>query len=205
MDGIAGSRRDLVLESEAAARLAVAAAHLSRSGGPGHDLTLLVWDAHRSSLTQRSIFDRYVEQLLVPNGKNRASAINQAKRFVSDPDSVFPHGTGGAVDVTVLIDGERAYMGTGFDSFETRAARDWYAVHPPQAAADVIAARNRALLRAAMEAAGFVGLDSEWWHFEWGTDRWARATGHQAVLTEVLSAPPTSMPAPLCPAPEPVM
>lgn len=44
-------------------------------------------------------------------------AQERARKFVNPPDIIFPHGVGGAVDITLLIDGRLANMGTTFDSF----------------------------------------------------------------------------------------
>ena len=49
-------------------------------------------------------------------------------------------------------------MGTGFDCFDPVAATDDTSVTPEQRA-------NRLLLVQAMEAAGFVNLPEEWWHY----------------------------------------
>jgi len=62
-------------------------------------------------------------------------------------------------------------------------------------AADRAAAENRLLLRTAMEAAGFVGIESEWWHFEWGTYRWSQVSGEPAILIVPQSPPSIAGPA----------
>ena len=49
-------------------------------------------------------------------------------------------------------------MPTAYDDFSEKAHRD--------APASPEAERNRALLREAMEAEGFDGLATEWWHFD---------------------------------------
>ena len=45
----------------------------------------------------------------------------------------------------------------------------------------VHACANRQLLRAAMNAAGFVGINSEWWHFDCGDRVHVRATYHRVL------------------------
>jgi D-alanyl-D-alanine dipeptidase len=49
-------------------------------------------------------------------------------------------------------------MGTGFDCFDPLAATADTQITPEQQA-------NRRILAAAMEAAGFVNLPEEWWHY----------------------------------------
>lgn len=83
-----------------------------------------------------------------------------------DPAYVVPvnigsnHSRGTAIDVTLLDrQGNALDMGTGFDEMDVRS-------HPyhPDVASD--AQRNRLLLNAIMFGGGFVGISSEWWHFE---------------------------------------
>lgn len=70
------------------------------------------------------------------------------------------HNLGVAVDLT-LVDratGRELEMGTPFDTFSPAA-------HTANATG--VAATNRARLRRAMEAEGFVNYDQEWWHFSY--------------------------------------
>ncbi len=63
-------------------------------------------------------------------------------------------------------------LGTGFDDFTDLAATRSIEATPG-------AAREmRRLLVHTMRAAGFVVLHCEWWHFEFGTRRWAALTGN---------------------------
>ena len=66
---------------------------------------------------------------------------------------------GGLLGRVIDAAGRPLAMPTGHDDFSERAHRD---------AADVPAdARaHRDLLRAAMEAEGFTGISSEWWHYD---------------------------------------
>lgn len=68
------------------------------------------------------------------------------------------HNLGLAVDLTLvrLADSAELAMGTPFDTFSAAA-------HTANATGE--AARNRQMLRAAMEREGFVNYDQEWWHF----------------------------------------
>lgn len=83
-----------------------------------------------------------------------------------DQDYVVPlsqgsnHSRGTAVDVT-LIDGagDIVEMGTGFDEMNEHS-------HPYHPAVPQAAQRNRLLLNAIMFGGGFVGISTEWWHFE---------------------------------------
>jgi len=105
-------------------------------------LALVVWDCYRPPAVQRRMW------ALVPD-----------PRYVADPAQGSVHNRGGAVDVTLATaDGKPLPMPTAFDAFTPAAAAD--------APTSAEAARNRATLREAMEAAGFERLPTEWWHFD---------------------------------------
>jgi zinc D-Ala-D-Ala dipeptidase len=107
-------------------------------------LSLVVLDAYRPLSVQRLMWS------LVPD-----------ERYVADPRKGSRHNRGTAVDVT-LVDpstGLRPVMPTPFDDFSTSAARGAPCATPAPC-------RNRDLLQAAMEAEGFVGMPTEWWHFD---------------------------------------
>lgn len=82
-------------------------------------------------------------------------------RYVANPANGSRHNRGAAVDLTLirLSDGRELPMPTPFDDFSEKAGRD-YSTLP----AEIV--RNRSLLREAMENHGFVGLTTEWWHFD---------------------------------------
>jgi zinc D-Ala-D-Ala dipeptidase len=140
--------------------------------------TLRVWDGWRSPVTIRALHEHfYGPGSTLPPG------------FVADPNGagVPPHLTGGAVDVTATVDGDELWFGTEFDEFVPHAAALWFeradAAHGPGGAAvDSTTVRDRRrTLRAAMASAGFVGLAEEWWHFSYGDEAWAVATGAAAL------------------------
>jgi D-alanyl-D-alanine dipeptidase len=189
-NSIPGARRECRLATEAAKRLCTARQHLANLGSVNHEHGLLIWDGHRTIETQRAIFDRYARQLADELGVSLLESAKLAEVYVSAPDSTFPHGTGGAVDLTLTINGRPAPMGTNFDEFTPRAASDWYFANPPDDMPSHQALANRALLHFVMTAAGFVAYPEEWWHFEWGTRRWASTTGGDLVLDQILHAPP---------------
>jgi D-alanyl-D-alanine dipeptidase len=68
------------------------------------------------------------------------------------------HNLGLAIDLTIirLADSSELEMGTPFDTFSAAA-------HTANATGE--AARNRQLLKGAMQWQGFVNYDQEWWHF----------------------------------------
>ncbi len=181
--------KDPYLAADAADRLHVAAGLIRRESTPGRELELLIWDAYRTTETQAAIYERCVQDLMSSDQLSHADAFVRARSFVASPAGLFPHGTGGAVDVTLLLNGRDAPMGTGFDEFVPASAPEWFRVHRPVSAEEQEAARNREVLRSAMERADFVGIDSEWWHFEWGTRHWAEVKREPVILGRSLPAP----------------
>jgi len=81
--------------------------------------------------------------------------------YVADPKKGSRHNRGAAVDVTLirLKDGTELPMPTPYDDFTERAHRDFMDL-PAEAI------RNRQLLEQMMTRHGFVGLPTEWWHFD---------------------------------------
>jgi len=82
--------------------------------------------------------------------------------FVANPKSGSRHNRGCAVDLTLFdrSTGRPVEMPSAYDEFSERARADW-----PGGTAEQ--RRHRAVLRAAMEAEGFLVYDVEWWHFDY--------------------------------------
>jgi D-alanyl-D-alanine dipeptidase len=127
-----------LLRRPVAARLARAQANLRQQG-----LGLKVWDAYRPASVQRRMW-----------------ALKPGSRFIANPRRGSKHSRGAAVDVT-LVDrlGRELPMPTPFDEFSRRA-------HPRYPGGSPASRHNRALLRRAMEAAGFRQNPGEWWHYD---------------------------------------
>ncbi|QGZ40287.1 D-alanyl-D-alanine dipeptidase [Pseudoduganella flava] len=147
------------LHAEAAAAIERAVAWLAQRR-PG--CTLVILDALRPHRVQEQLWD--------------ALAGTNLRIYLADPARGSIHSYGMAVDVTIDgEDGRELDMGTGFDDMtelshpalerqmlaEGRLTREQHA--------------NRLLLREAMTQAGFVGINSEWWHFDCGNRDEVRA------------------------------
>ena len=124
---------------------------------------LAVYDGWRSPLTVRALYDHYY---------GPGSALEPG--FLADPDDtrvVPPHRTGGAVDLTLAWSGTPLSLGTAFDDFTPRA-------HLRSLEDEPGPARDlRRLLHHAMASVGFAPFAQEWWHYSWGDQAWAAATG----------------------------
>ena len=89
--------------------------------------------------------------------------------YIADPTRGSIHSFGMALDVTLLdAQGSELDMGTGFDDLSERShpAKEALLLARGELSAQHI--ENRRWLRGAMFQAGFVGINSEWWHFDCG-------------------------------------
>ena len=147
------------LRESALHRLAQAASALPKRWG------FCVFDAWRPLDLQAELYHAAYDHPGLPPG------------FVSpadpDPATPPPHLTGGTVDVSLTIDGIALGLGAGFDDFTDRARADALENEPgPDRTL-------RRMLYWSLQSVGFVVLDCEWWHFEYGTRRWAALTGNE--------------------------
>jgi D-alanyl-D-alanine dipeptidase len=125
--------------------------------------TPLVLDALRPQRVQQQLWD--------------ALAGTGLQMYLANPERGSIHSFGMAVDITILDEqGHELDMGTGFDDMTALshpALEDRFVASGELTAAQVA---NRQLLRGAMFQAGFVGINTEWWHFDCGDRNVVRAT-----------------------------
>ncbi len=134
------------LRAEAASALALVNADLKPRG-----LKLRIFDAYRPVRASEAM-------VAWTQRANRPDLLRDG--YIA---SRSRHNLGAAIDVT-LIDiatGADLEMGTRYDLFG-------YAAHTANARG--IAARNRQVLRRAMERQGFEHYDKEWWHFSYAIE-----------------------------------
>jgi zinc D-Ala-D-Ala dipeptidase len=130
--------------------------------------SLVVLDAVRPRRVQQLLWDAV-----------KGTALSQ---YVADPSYGSIHEFGMAVDVSLLdASGVEVDMGTGFDDMTERS-------HPAKeqqmlASGELtqVQVNNRLKLRAAMQAGGFAGISTEWWHFDLGDRKLVRATYPRVV------------------------
>ncbi|MBI4056546.1 MAG: M15 family metallopeptidase [Elusimicrobia bacterium] len=92
--------------------------------------------------------------------QKRFWALVPDERYVANPAKGSRHNRGAAVDVT-LVDksGKELEMPSAYDDFSEKAHRDYTGATP-------MALRNKEILEKVMIHHGFVGLPTEWWHFD---------------------------------------
>jgi D-alanyl-D-alanine dipeptidase len=137
--GYAIYREARALLHPAAARALQKSIEVARLAG----FTLLVFDAYRPQQAQWHLWD----------------ACPDAD-YVVPPATGSNHSRGVAIDLTLLDDvGNVLNMGTAFDAMEDLS-------HPFHPDVPQQAQRHRLMLNAIMLAGGFIGMPTEWWHFE---------------------------------------
>lgn len=116
--------------------------------------SLIIFDAVRARSIQRRMWDT----IDVP--------YSERSKYVSNPNNGSLHNFGAAVDVSIInAHGIELDMGTPYDYFgelaypreEERMIEEGKLTH--------IQLLNRKVLRDVMEGAGFMGITTEWWHF----------------------------------------
>lgn len=140
------------LHKDAAAALERAVAWLAERRP---DYTFLVLDALRPQRVQEQLW--------------QALQGTDLLGYIADPARGSIHSFGMALDVTLLdAQGRELDMGTGFDDLSERSHPAKEALLLARGELGVQHIENRRWLRGAMFQAGFVGINSEWWHFDCG-------------------------------------
>lgn len=126
------------LVAEAAESLVVIQKKLREMG-----LQLVVFDGYRPLSVQKKMW-----------------AVYPDSRFVANPANGSRHNRGCAVDLSLAdSSGRFLEMPTDYDDFTEKANASYMDL--PAAALE-----HRAILKQVMERHGFIGLNSEWWHFD---------------------------------------
>jgi D-alanyl-D-alanine dipeptidase len=132
------------------AKMLAKAQRILKKEHPG--LSLLVFDCVRPRNIQRKMW------ALVKG--------TDLQQYVADPDKGSIHNYGAAVDLTVCDEsGKEIDIGTPFDFFGDLAQPRLEEKFLNEKKLTEEQIRNRMILRKAMEDAGFIPLEIEWWHF----------------------------------------
>jgi D-alanyl-D-alanine dipeptidase len=90
----------------------------------------------------------------------------ERQKYVADPKQHSIHNYGSALDLTVAdADGKALDMGTKYDFFGDLAYPSKEKQFLASGKLSQKAYQNRLILREAMQAAGFMRIEFEWWHF----------------------------------------
>lgn len=136
------------LQPEAVQKLIIAQKKLKTRNSA---FSLLVYDAARPNSIQRKMW---------------ALVVNTPKQiYVAPPGSGSLHNFGCAVDLTITQNGIPLDMGTPYDFFGEKAQPRYNNIFLEKGELTATQVANRELLRTLMKTAGFIPIDTEWWHF----------------------------------------
>jgi D-alanyl-D-alanine dipeptidase len=125
--------------------------------------TPLVLDALRPQRVQQQLWD--------------ALEGTGLQMYLANPERGSIHSYGMALDITILDeDGRELDMGTGFDDMTELSHPKLELGFLQTGALTEVQVAHRRLLRDAMFQAGFVGINTEWWHFDCGDRNLVRQT-----------------------------
>jgi len=116
--------------------------------------SLIIFDATRPVSVQQLMWDK----IKVP--------AKQKPKYLSNPKYGSLHNYGAAVDVSIVDEkGKLLDMATPFDSFEKLAYPFYQEQYHKSGKLKEKQYRNRILLQSIMKKAGFMGITTEWWHY----------------------------------------
>lgn len=138
-----------------------------------------IWDPWRSRVVQNNIYQKFWNELQAKNPEwDEEKLTLEVGVFVTKADQkerIPPHATGGSIDLTVVDkNGDEIDFGTVFDHFGPEAATDYFEVE----GRDVTIRDNRRWFQKIMQEADFGNDIDEWWHFDYGNQKWALLLGH---------------------------
>ena len=157
----------MFLRELAAQKLAAAQKHLGV-------YRFKIWDGFRSRGVQNRIYENFWKELAMkhPDWDSR-KLTEEVGLFVTDaknPKRIPPHTTGGTVDLTLVDEnGVELEMGTAFDHFGPEAASMFFEENDSSPRVK----ENRRLLCESMISQGFAVDKDQWWHFDYGNQKWA--------------------------------
>ena len=133
---------------------------------PGY--RVLVLDALRPQRVQQALWDALDGTAL--------------RTYLAEPVRGSIHSFGMALDLTLLDEaGREIDMGTGFDDLTERSQPGLEPALLARGELTQAQVDHRQLLRDAMAQAGFVGISSEWWHYDFGDRAHVRSTYHRIL------------------------
>lgn len=142
-----------------------------------------IWDPWRSRIVQNNIYQKFWNELQEENPEwDDEKLVFEVGVFVTKADDINripPHATGGSIDLTVVgKDNSEMDFGTAFDHFGPEAATQYFENNNENDTAKV----NRRWLHQIMVEAEFETDIDEWWHFDFGNQKWALQSGNSTAF-----------------------
>jgi D-alanyl-D-alanine dipeptidase len=182
---IPGSIAGLFIRQSVGEKLLALNTRLASAG-----LEVYLFDAWRPQAVQRHFHDVWFPAWLRQRAPHLdgQGLVDEVEKYWAAPSagdaSPSPHSTGGAVDLTLRFraTGQPLFMGGLFDDVTEDAWTDAFEQKPIVSMSDEEARANRRLLYWVMAEAGFANNPTEWWHYSWGDQMWAKLCGEPAAL-----------------------
>ena len=184
---IPGSITKLSLRQGAAQRLRDVNMRLAEA-----DLELFVFDAWRPQAVQAYFHDLWLPAELRKRKPHLSETelASEVTNYWAAPsagaEAPSPHSTGGAVDLTIRWqNGDPLWMGSLFDDASPLAHTNCFELETDETQfsfSNEEARANRRLLYWLMVEAGFASNPSEWWHFSYGDQMWAKLRNEPEAL-----------------------
>lgn len=149
-----------------------------------------IWDPWRSRQVQDNIYQKFWNELEAENPEwDKEKLTHEVGVFVTkadNPNRIPPHATGGSIDLTVVdSEGNEMDFGTVFDHFGPEAATKYFEDNNE----NNTARDNRRWLHRIMREVGFETDEDEWWHFDFGNQKWAVHAGKSVAFFGEITDP----------------
>lgn len=152
-------------------------------------LRFKIYDAWRPRDIQNKVYAACWNTLSTEHPEWDKKALDRAAAdfVINGHDAVFvpPHSTGGAVDITLIRADTEEELDMGTRYCEWTNGR----VLCPTDGADAEICDNLRELTIAMLEAGFVQDPEQWWHFDYGNQKWAYQTETGVAVYGELTKP----------------
>ena len=138
--------------------------------------TILLIDGYRPFKWQLQRFlIQFVKQYNIHKEKSFDEIYDIASRWTAPVfEIVAPHTTGSAIDLTLLKDDIEIDMGTKVNEFNEKTKTINENI-------TVLQKNNRQILIDAMHKAGFINYPTEWWHWAYGDQYWAKIKNETSI------------------------
>jgi len=143
----------------------------------------LIKEGYRPASIQQDSFDRIFKRYKTNSpGLDDRVILKRVSEYVA-PLGVAGHPTGGAIDITLIVNGEEAFMGTRFNDEPSETNNRTY-----MSSLDIgkEEKENRKVLSEALSAVGFINYPAEWWHWSFGDKYWACITNNPVKYCTIL-------------------
>ncbi|MDF1497514.1 MAG: M15 family metallopeptidase [Patescibacteria group bacterium] len=183
---------DLLLRLSVIQRLQLVDNELKKS-----NLELYFFDCYRPIEVQNYFHDVWVPNRLKSDHPDwsESKVLDETEKYWAkgapssnevDPNSPPPHSTSAACDLTIRKNsGEHLFMGGIFDDASDISNTDFFEIESQKRTltfSEIEALQNRRLLYHLMTNTGFANNPTEWWHYSYGDQMWAKLSNQPTAF-----------------------